>query len=982
MATKTNRIFLGWDGPALRASAAHLIDHYVDDGVADLRPATLVLPGRRARRRIIELLLDAAEARGAELIPPTATTIGNLPAELLTATKPFADDTISRRAWSRALRSVSQEGLRQVFPHLPKKSSLAEWDELAGLLAGLHESVAGEGHRFSDVAKICRSGMLFDDGPRWSVMARVQQRYLKILEEAELADPYESRIAALDSGVAPFEGDLWFISIVELPAVTRRLVLASSAEVYTLIHAPEPRSQDPSIAPAFDDFGLPLTDYWQDALVPVTDDVLRVVSGPADQADTVIESLIGLDGQYAAEDVVLAVHTQSDVVPYLEQRLEARGVPPRYAAGTPLPHTAPLRLLEAVADYRDDRSFLALAALLRHPDASPLMRTTEEAPSRAASIDAADVYFNKHLPLQLQSNLPTGKKLAALFPHLVRTLEREGPLSRLKGRKRLSQWMPLIRDVLLMAYGARDLDRSRPAHRRILDVLSRIRSAAVTLATLPDPLDEECSSSAAIRTLLLELRGEALPPEPRRDAVELLDWLELPLDDAPVVMLTGFNEGLFPESVQGHAFLPDALRTRLGLIDNRRRFARDAYRLTTVLHSKESVRLIAGRRTSKGDPLRPSRLMFRIPQEEMPPRVLHFLKADGAATVGANLSSLGLGTGDRTQFRVPPEPVLELAADEVPTKLAVTAFKAIIADPYRFVLEQIYGLNVVDDEARELDALVFGNLAHDVLEKFGRMALESPPAVDIIDEAAISRTLSDLLDEEASTRFGNNALPAVALQIEQLKARLRTFAEKQAAWASDGWRIMAVEQQAEGDGVPFDVDGEPILLRGRIDRIDHNPDTGDWAVLDYKTGSSVEAPDKTHRKGKGEDRIWIDLQLPLYQRVLPGLVGEDGQPVVRTDPSGDGTILLGYIALPQDLDKCDFMLAPWTESELKTAEERAREAVRTLRMRTFEFDRDVTKASGFGGDPLEPLLARGWQSTGDDEDGEFDDERSTEGGAR
>ena len=78
--------------------------------------------------------------------------------------------------------------------------------------------------------------------------------------------------------------------------------------------------------------------------------------------------------------------------------------------------------------------------------------------------------------------------------------------------------------------------------------------------------------------------------------MELLDWLELPLDDAPVVMLTGFNEGLFPESVQGHAFLPDALRTRLGLIDNRRRFARDAYRLTTVLHSKESVRLIAGRR--------------------------------------------------------------------------------------------------------------------------------------------------------------------------------------------------------------------------------------------------------------------------------------------------------------------------------------------------------------------------------------------------
>ena len=116
--------------------------------------------------------------------------------------------------------------------------------------------------------------------------------------------------------------------------------------------------------------------------------------------------------------------------------------------------------------------------------------------------------------------------------------------------------------------------------------------------------------------------------------MELLDWRELPLDDAPIVMITAFNEGFLPESVSGHAFLPDALRTRLGLPDNRSRLARDAYRLTTVLHSKESVRVFAGRRTSQGDPLRPSRLMFRIPEEEMPARVLHFLERDGGGGRG------------------------------------------------------------------------------------------------------------------------------------------------------------------------------------------------------------------------------------------------------------------------------------------------------------------------------------------------------------
>ena len=980
------RIFLGWDVPALPAAAAYIVDHYLHGQVADLRPATLVLPGRRARRRMIELLLEEAEARSATLIPPTATTVGALPSALHTSLLPLADDLTCRRAWSHALRSVSQEALREVFPHPPKKGALAEWDELAGLLAGLHESVAGEGHRFSDVARICHSDVLFDDAPRWSVMARVQDLYLKLLGDAGLADRFAVRMAALESGVAPFTGDLWLVSIVELPSVTRRLIEASGATLRTLIHAPEDLAVEGEDPFPFDPIGLPSTEYWEVARIPVTDEVLRVVESPAAQADEVIESLVGLDGRYSTEDVALAVHAQSDVVPYLERRLEARGVTPRYAAGTPLSRTGSLRLLEAVAEYRDDRSYLALAALLRHPDAGPLTNVHANTntwgggtPTRLESIDAADHYFNKHLPHRLRGELPPGEKRGASLPPLVYSIESTGPIRHLKGRKRLRAWMPLIRDVLLVAYGGEKLDLSRPADRRLLETLGRIRTAATTLATLPESLDEECSASEAIRTLLRELRDDGLPPEPQRNAVELLDWLELPLDDAPVVILTGFNEGFLPESVSGHAFLPDALRSRLGLIDNRRRLARDAYRLTTVLRSKESVRLIAGRRTEQGDPLRPSRLMFRIPEDEMAARVLHFLEGDGGSPVGPGLSSLGLEPGAESQFLVPPECTLELDKHEVPTKLAVTAFKALLADPYRFVLEGIYRLDRVDDEARELDPLQFGILAHEVLQAFGQMALQSPPGVDITDAAAMGRTLVKLVDEEVAARFGDHALPAIALQAEQLKARLRAFADRQAAWAGAGWRIVAVEQQSAGEGVPFDVDGEPILLRGRIDRIDHNPETGDWAVLDYKTGNTVLPPEKTHRKGRQE---WIDLQLPLYRRLLEGLVDAEGRPVVDYDPGGDGSIELGYISLPKDPAKSAFLLASWTDAELAEAEEIGREQIRTLRRRTFVFDPAVTTLTSRGSDPLRPLLTQGWQSTRDSETEAWDDDSGSERGDR
>lgn len=974
MTHRIERVFLGWDQPLLPRAAAHLIDHYASGGVADLRGATLVLPGGRARRRMIELLLGEAEKRGVTLVPPTSTTVGGLPDVLHTSLRPVADDATSRRAWSLALRGVDRTSLQQVFPRLPNAGHLGDWDEIARLLAELHESVAGEGHRFRDVAGICSSGMLFDDGPRWQTLALVQERYHRILDEVGLVDRYASRMAALASGVPPFDRDLWLVSIVDLPAVTRRLIEASGAELHALVHAPE--GLEDAAGDAFDAFGLPRVDYWQDARVPLTDDsVLRVVESPADQADAVLDFLGGLGGRYAAEDVVAAVHPESDVVPFLEQRLEARGIPPRYAAGTRLARTGPLRLLEAVADYAEDHGFLALAALLRHPDAGPLLQpsaASPDLPTRVEAIDAADRFFNEHLPHRLRGHLPRGQRLAARFPVTVRALERGGPLSKLEGRRRLSEWMPVVRDLLLVAYGERTLDRSKPAHRHLLDVLGRVRAAAVSLATLPPKLDEPCSGSAAIRTLLLELRNEALPPDPRRGAVELLDWLEIPLDDAPVVMLTGFNEGLLPKSVTGHAFLPDALRTRLGLVDNRGRMARDAYRLTTVLHSKTSVCLIAGRRTGQGDPLRPSRLMFRIPEEELAARVLAFFKSDGVAPTPPSLASLGLEPGSTSDFMVPPEPVLELTLEQVPTRFSVTAFKSILADPYRYVLERVYGLDSVDDGAREMDPMGFGTLVHEVLHRFGMLALESPPAVDVGDAGAVRTTLLDILEQVVAERFGNTALPAVALQVGQLEARLAAFADAQAAWSAQGWRIVAVERQPEGEGVPFEVDGEPVWLRGRIDRIDFNPSTGEWAVLDYKTSNKAETPEKAHRKGRGDQSRWVDLQLPLYRWLLEGIVDADGRPVVDEAAVRQGRVRLGYVTLPKDTRDTAFRLAEWTDEELADAEEVARAAVAILREARFEFDAAVTKPSWYGGDPLEPLLARGWQAAGDDDDGGWD----------
>ena len=115
-------------------------------------------------------------------------------------------------------------------------------------------------------------------------------------------------------------------------------------------------------------------------------------------------------------------------------------------------------------------------------------------------------------------------------------------------------------------------------------------------------------------------------------------------------------------------------------------------------------------------------------------------------------------------------------------------------------------------------------------------------------------------------------------------------------------------------------------LRGRIDRIDVQPATGRWAVLDYKT-SDAEAqdqdPESRHRRRDGR---WTDLQLPLYRLLVQPLADAEGwvQP-----PQ------LGYVVLPRDPLETDALLAGWDQAALDEAWAQARRVVRDVRAGRF-----------------------------------------------
>ena len=130
----------------------------------------------------------------------------------------------------------------------------------------------------------------------------------------------------------------------------------------------------------------------------------------------------------------------------------------------------------------------------------------------------------------------------------------------------------------------------------------------------------------------------------------------------------------------------------------------------------------------------------------------------------------------------------------------------------------------------------FGSLVHNVLEAF------------LAPEATVDYSLQALLD--LSDDMWTDAIARWAPQREQARRELREILERW--WDIEGERlqrssVVAVEHE-------FEVAVGAHTVRGRIDRVDYDPDRDGVAVVDYKTGRRFPKPDDVEH----------DVQLAVY----------------------------------------------------------------------------------------------------------------------
>ncbi|MCR9201816.1 MAG: PD-(D/E)XK nuclease family protein [Planctomycetaceae bacterium] len=942
------RHFIDWKQPVLPAAADYLIERYGTSQQLDLSNVVIVFTGRRASRRMLEVLFEKASDRWPAFVPPQLTTFQQFPEMLYRQQHRWADDLTQLLIWKKALSSIPAADLKAALPSIPDDDAVPSWLSLCESLRRQHNELAEDGIEFDAVQQALERAGNHKEALRWRALRRIQSEYLMQLDRLQLWDRQASRLIAVEQNECVADFDIVLLGTVDMNQVVRSMLLQVQDRVTAIVHAPSNQAH------RFDDLGCLLAEEWVETRlnIPVADS--RVVDGPEGQAEQLVREVAALDGTRRADDIAVGVADES-LVPIITQKLAAAGLKGRWPVEMELSETRPFRLIQALTEHLSSGSdaqppdFETFSRLVRHPDLDAMVEESVRrsvSTRRAGNIDwltELDKYTARHL--QSSPGVLLGPKrprqivggiidaVEGMLRHLslqdaqaqTRVLGKQVPQQKqllfddqaevvpqdihqqLQSRRPLAEWGRGLLRMLAAVYQNRELDPQTRRDRGISECCQAITSAVEQLQQVPESVMPVCTAAQGLQMILRHISETSIPPEADDAAIDLLGWLELAMDDAPVLLLTGFNEGFVPESLTSDVFLPNTFRTELGLRDNRRRYARDAYALTTMMGSREQIVFIAGRRDAKGNPQMPSRLWFAADRQSLPDRVQRFYDEESVDQAGSPGGDQAAGdaaataselSGRRSGFTIPgPAPL-----PERPAEITVTSFRDYLYCPYRYFLKRELRLKSIDDETLELEAAAFGSLMHDVLKQFGQSAV-----VHALRPEPIEEFLLKSLHGFANRRFGRNHSATVAVQLQMMQNRLSAFAHWQASTAKEGWRIRYTEEDLKYPEFT-DALGRSVTLAGRVDRIDQHERTGHWRVLDYKTSERADKPESTHRT-RGE---WVDLQLPLYRLLVRSLGLTEN-------------VQLGYVHLPGDLAAIGSSIADWSQEDLKSAEETARQ---------------------------------------------------------
>lgn len=900
---------VAWSQPFVHALADHLL-HGRGPSAPPLVEVVVVVPTRASGRRLRQAL---ARRVPDGLFPPAMVPVDWLHTHHLPPAG-VASREETTLAWLQVLNQAPAAQLDALAPGRPRPAS-DEWllgtaDPLAALQLDLAEGDLG----FAEVLQTVAGHDALSAGreeARWRALTALEQTVQAHLARLGLRPRAPALRAAAHAAPPPGCAQVIVAGVPNLPRLARASLenLARHLPVEIVLAGPADRAT--SVADLRD-----LADWSRGAPADLRAPGIRSVLLPDTAAmhDWVRDLVAGYGER---RGLVRVSVPDAGHLPGLIEELARLGQPGLDPAGDPLVATEPGAVAAAW-----------LAALGQSWDeVSALLRLAPVLDRLGRDLDGATpTYLLRALDRLQAAHLATNAAQA----RAIATAAPAHDLGLALAARVLDWWhaastaasrLPpaaALREFLRAVYADRRLAPHEPRDARLHDAFSTLNNVLNDAHALEQRFQ---LAPAVARAWLRRALGRArLGAEFQTDALDLSGWLELGFADQPHIVVAGFVEGAVPESVLGHAFLPDSLRTELGLETNADRHRRDRWLFAQLVASRTAIGgrldLLVPKRGPDATPLQPSRLLFEDAGDDLVTRARHLF---------AELEPRRPSPPKSIPWLLQPDP-----AASAPAALSPSALKRYLACPFRFYLERILKWQAFEPRPLELDAMVFGTLCHHALQTLA----EDPAARVSADEAFLGDFLEDALRTRARQLFGATPALVVQLQLTSAASRLRAAAAIEAASRADGWVIEHAEWAWTLQLAP---DTTPI--RGRIDRIDRHTPTGAVRVIDFKTRDKAEPPAAAHlvpcRRPDSrpwllpdavtdDGRCWVDLQLPLYHEA------------VRRALQPPGEIHLAYLNLAPVREET--RLEAWTDyspATLTAALACARAADEAIRRRRF-----------------------------------------------
>ena len=172
------RHFVDWNQPVLPAAADYLIERYGTSRQLDLSRVVIVFTGRRASRRMLEVLFEKASGRWPAFLPPQLTTFQQFPEMLYRQQHRWADDLTQLLIWKKALSSIPAADLKAALPSIPDDDAVPSWLSLCESLRRQHNELAEDGIEFDAVQQALERADNHKEAQRWRALRRIQSEYL------------------------------------------------------------------------------------------------------------------------------------------------------------------------------------------------------------------------------------------------------------------------------------------------------------------------------------------------------------------------------------------------------------------------------------------------------------------------------------------------------------------------------------------------------------------------------------------------------------------------------------------------------------------------------------------------------------------------------------------------------------------------------------------------------------------------------------